>query len=74
MEDGVGISRYLRTNAATPRAASALATSEPSFSIDSDLNPPPGATITAVPLALAGSGRNGVSVATLTSRAKFFPY
>ena len=71
---GVWLSRYLSTNAATPLAASALATSQPSFSMESTRNPPPGATTTAVPVARAGSGRKGVSVATTTLRAKALPY
>jgi hypothetical protein len=37
-------------------------------------NPPPGATITAAPLALSGSGRNGVSVARETLRTKGSPH
>ncbi len=71
---GVWLRRYFSTNAATPRSASARATSQPSFCIDSERKPPPGATITAVPVALAGSGRNGVSVATVTLRANTLPY
>src|SRR5690606_25820262 len=71
---GVWLSRYLSTNAATPRSASARATSQPSFSIDSERKPPPGATITAAPVAFAGSGRNGVSVASVTLRANTLPY
>ena len=71
---GVWLSRYFSTNAATPRSASARATSQPSFSIDRVRKPPPGATITAVPVALAGSGRNGVRVATVTLRAKTLSY
>ena len=74
MSAGVWFSRYLSTNAATPRSASARATFQPSFSIDSVRKPPPGATTTAAPLALAGSGRNGVSVATVTLRANWLPY
>ena len=74
MSAGVWFSRYLRTNAATPRSASARATFQPSFSIDRVRKPPPGATTTAAPLALAGSGRNGVIVATVTLRANWLPY
>jgi len=51
-----------------------LATSQPSFSIDRVTKPPPGATITAAPVALAGSGRNGVSVASVTLRTNELPY
>jgi hypothetical protein len=71
---GVWLSRYLSTKADTPCAASARATSDPSFSIDSVRKPPPGATITAAPVALAGSARYGVSVATVTLRANALPY
>ena len=74
MSCGVWLRRYLSTNAATPFAASARATSQPSFSIDSVRKPPPGATITAAPVAFAGSGRKGVSVATVTLRANVLPY
>jgi hypothetical protein len=74
MSAGVWRSLYLRTNAATPRSASARATFHPSFSIDRVRKPPPGATTTAAPLALAGSGRNGVIVATVTLRANLLPY
>jgi len=42
--------------------------------IDRVRKPPPGATITAAPVALAGSGRKGVSVATVTLRANTLPY
>src|SRR5690606_253164 len=66
--------RYLSTKAATPFSLSARATSQPSFSIDSERKPPPGATITAAPVALAGSGRNGVRVASVTLRANTLPY
>ncbi|EWS82453.1 hypothetical protein BF93_11035 [Brachybacterium phenoliresistens] len=71
---GVGRRRYFSTKAATPRSASARATFQPSFSMDRDRNPPPGATITAVPVAATGSGRKGVSVAVLTLRANTLPY
>src|SRR5690606_17829206 len=71
---GVWLRRYLSTNAATPRSASARAPSQPSFSIDSERKPPPGATMTAAPVALAGSGRNGVSVASVTLRANTRSY
>jgi len=71
---GVWCSRYFSTKAATPRAAKARATSHPSFCIDNDTNPPPGATTTAAPVAVAGSGRKGVSVATVTLRAKTLLY
>jgi hypothetical protein len=53
----VGMSRYFRTKAATPFSLSACATSQPSSAIDRIRKPPPGATITAAPFALAGSGR-----------------
>src|SRR5438309_5380257 len=71
---GVWISRYFKTNAATPLAASARATSEPSFSIESERNPPPGATIAAAPVAFPESGRYGVNVATVTFRANALSY
>src|SRR5215212_8332988 len=74
MSGGVCTSRYFSTNAATPLAASALATFDPSFSMERVRNPPPGATTTAAPDALDGSGRYGVSVATVTLRAKRLPY
>ena len=74
MSAGVWFRRYLSTNAATPRSASARATFQPSFSIDRVRKPPPGATTTAAPLALARSGRNGVIVATVTLRANLLPY
>lgn len=57
-----------------PRSAGARAKRQPSFSIDSIRKPPPGATITARPLASAGSGRNGVSVAVETLRVIATPY
>src|SRR6185312_7899360 len=47
---------------------------EPSFSMERERKPPPGATITAVPVDCAGSGRYGVSVAMVTLRAKFRSY
>src|SRR5688572_13076117 len=62
-DSGVGLSRYLSTNAAMPRSASACATSQPSLPIDNHLKPPPGATMTAAPFALPALGKNGVSVA-----------
>src|SRR6185369_6962604 len=74
MSAGVWFKRYLRTNAATPFSASARATFQPSFSIDKVRKPPPGATTTAAPLALAGSGRKGVNVAIVTLRANRLPY
>src|SRR4030095_12233557 len=74
MSAGVWFKRYLRTNAATPLSASARATFQPSFSMDKGRKPPPGATTTAAPLALAGSGKNGVNVATVTLRANWLPY
>ena len=74
MSAGVWFKRYLRTNAATPFSASARATFQPSFSMDKVRKPPPGATTTAAPLALAGSGRKGVNVATVTLRANRLPY
>jgi hypothetical protein len=70
----VGISRYFRTNAATPFSRSASATSQPSSPIERMRKPPPGATMTAAPLALAGSGMNGVSVARETLRTKGLPH
>lgn len=74
MAAGVGFKRYFSTKAATPWAASALATSQPSLLIDRVRKPPPGATITAAPLPLPLAGRMGVSVATVTLRAKTLPY
>ncbi len=74
MVAGVWFKRYFKTKAATPFAASALATFQPSFSIESVRNPPPGATITAAPVDLPVAGRNGVSVAMVTFRAKTLPY
>src|SRR6185369_8616355 len=74
MSAGVWFKRYLRTNAATPFSASARATFQPSFSMDKVRKPPPGATMTAAPLALAGSGRKGVNVAIVTLRANRLPY
>ncbi len=71
---GVWLGRYLSTNAATPLSVSARATFQPSFSIDSVRKPPPGATITAAPVAFDGSGRNGRRVATVTFRANRLPY
>src|SRR5688572_30785687 len=57
---GVWLRRYLSTNAATPLSARARATSQPSLFIDSVRKPPPGATITAAPVAFEGSGRKGL--------------
>ena len=65
---GVWIRRYLRTKAAIPRAARARATCQPSWSIARAMKAPPGATITAAPVALAGSGRTGVRVGRVTLR------
>src|SRR6185295_9566771 len=42
--------------------------------MDKVRKPPPGATTTAAPLALARSGRKGVNVATVTLRANRLPY
>src|SRR6266496_5279919 len=55
-------SRYLSTNASTPRVLSQHATSVPSVSMLRNRKPPPGQTITAVPLATDGSGRYAVKV------------
>ncbi|WBS05244.1 hypothetical protein OU994_13645 [Pseudoduganella sp. SL102] len=74
MSAGVWFRRYFSTNAATPLSASARATSQPSLFIDSVRKPPPGATITAAPVALPLGGRNGVRVATVTLRANTLPY
>src|SRR4029453_19581138 len=71
---GVWLRRYLSTNAATPLSARARATFQPSFSIDSVRKPPPGAPITAAPVAFDGSGRKGLRVATVTFRANMLPY
>src|SRR5690606_39528511 len=70
----VGWSRYLRTKAAIPFFANASATSQPSLPIESHIKPPPGATMTAAPFALPGSGRNGVSVAVEMFRAIGSPH
>ena len=70
----VGRSRYFNTKAATPLSLSARATSHPSLPMDRIRKPPPGATITAAPFALPGSGRNGVSVACETLRTKGSPH
>src|SRR5580704_8397093 len=74
MSGGVGLRRYFKTNAATPFFASAFATFHPSFSIERVRKPPPGATMTAAPVAVDLDGRNGVSVAMLTFRANILPY
>src|SRR6478609_4367161 len=74
MSAGVGLRRYFSTNAATPFLARAFATSQPSFSMERVRNPPPGATITAAPVALDFEGKNGVRVAILTFRANTRPY
>jgi hypothetical protein len=65
---GVAIRRYFRTKAAMPRATSHVATSKPSLSTVSMWCAPPGQTITAVPVARSGSGRNAVSVGRVTLR------
>src|SRR4026207_1434251 len=70
----VGYSRYLSTNAVTPFAASASATSHPSFPIESHRKPPPGATITTVPFAVPCFGKKGVSVAAVILRAIGSPH
>src|SRR5690606_10985147 len=66
--------RYLSTKAATPRSDRAWATSQPSLPIDSHLKPPPGATITAAPVATSGFGRKGVRVALEMFRAIGSPH
>src|SRR4029434_1649763 len=71
---GVWFKRYLRTNAATPLSANARATFQPALASDKVRHPPPSATTTAAPLALAGSGRKGVNVAIVTLRANRLPY
>src|SRR5262245_52537730 len=58
--------RYLRTNAATPLSCSQRATLEPSRSIASATNPPPGAMMTLAPVAFVFFGRNAVSVGVTT--------
>ena len=73
-DSGVGWSRYLSTKAAIPCFVSASATSQPSLPIESHLKPPPGATITAAPFALPGSGRKGVRVAVEMFRAIGSPH
>src|ERR1044072_3304240 len=62
------IVRYLRTNAAVPRCWSCLASAFASRSIASATNPPPGARMTPVPVALALSGRYAVNVGVTTFR------
>ena len=62
------MSRYLSTNAATPRARSHSATSVPSLSHDRKRNPPPGQMTTAAPVAAEGSGRKAVRVGVVTLR------
>src|SRR5690606_4021876 len=52
----------------------ASATSHPSLPIERTRNAPPGATITAAPVACAGSGRKGVSVARDTLRTNGSPH
>src|SRR5688572_17856274 len=73
-DSGVGLSRYLSTKAAMPRSAKACATSHPSLPIDNHRKPPPGATMTAAPLAVPGLGKNGVSVAVEMFRAIGSPH
>src|SRR5205085_8483486 len=68
---GVAMTRYLRTKAATPRAASHCATNVPSLSQERKRNPPPGQTMTAVPFAEEGSGRKAVSVGVTILRTIF---
>ncbi len=70
----VGCKRYFSTNALIPCAARASATSQPSLPMESHINPPPGATITLVPLALFGSARKGVKVALVILRAMGSPH
>ena len=62
-EGAVGNKRYFKTKAVIPFLARASATSQPSFPMESQRYPPPGATMTAAPLALPFSGKNGVKVA-----------
>ena len=44
-----------------PRSASIRAIAKPSFSISRSMKAPPGATMTAVPVAFSGSGSTAVS-------------
>ena len=57
------VNTMLASGAFTVSELQAEATSQPSLPIDSHRNPPPGATITAAPLAVPFSGKKGVSVA-----------
>jgi hypothetical protein len=53
-----------------PASASARATSIPSLPMSTATKPPPGTTITAAPVAMAGSGRTGRSVGRVTFRTR----
>ena len=63
----VSTSRYLSTNAATPRSWSHFATSVPSLCQERKRKPPPGQTMTAVPVARERFGRNEVSSAAVSA-------
>ena len=58
--------RYLSTKPAMPRSLSHSATLTPSLSNPSTRSAPPGAITAAAPVAIAASGRNTVSVGSLT--------
>src|SRR6185312_6575256 len=69
----VSTRRYFSTKAVTPRSLSHSATFVPSLSQERNRNPPPGATTTAVPLAMPFLGRNGVRVGRTTFRTVLLP-
>ena len=58
--------RYFSTSAAMPLLFNHCATLTPSLSQPRSRSAPPGATTTAVPVALAAAGRNTVTVGSLT--------
>src|SRR5688572_5259574 len=58
--------RYLSTSAATPLLFNHCATMPPTLSQPSSRSAPPGATTTAFPVAFPASGRNTVTVGSLT--------
>ena len=65
------INLYFKTKHVTPFCTSHFATSNPSLLIDRARKPPPGAIITAVPLALPASGTKTVSVGFVTLNTTF---
>ncbi len=68
--ESVCATRYLRTKAAIPRSWSHLAGVNPSRSIASSRNAPPGRTIIAEPVAGSAFGRNASSEPRRTFRAQ----